>query len=257
VQKTQWRATSAVLRAVVITLTLAIPAAAQQTLPDAPAPSPLPEQKTTGNAGDRSTPHATNPTNDRILWTLPNYLTVENADHVAPLTVKEKFKITAKDCFDPVEFPFTAILACIGQMQNSEPSYGQGLKGYGKRFALSFADNTLGNFVTEAVFPSVLHQDPRYFRLGEGGFLRRTGYVLSRIAITRNDAGQNQFNFSEIGGNAVAAEISLAYHPAADRGISSAIGVWGTQIVWDGIANELKEFWPDMHRKMSRKKSLK
>lgn len=54
----------------------------------------------------------------------------------------------------------------------------------------------------------------------------------------------------------MAAEISLAYHPAADRNFSSALGVWGAQIVWDGIANELKEFWPDMHRKMSRKKNL-
>ena len=101
----------------------------------------------------------------------------------------------------------------------------------------------------------MLHQDPRYFRLGEGGFLRRTGYVFSRIVITRGDSGQSQFNFSEIGGNAVAAEISLAYHPAADRNFSSALGVWSTQIVWDGIANELKEFWPDMHRRMSRKKN--
>ena len=234
-----------------VTCLLAIPSVAQQAqLPAAPEPpAPSDPKATTGAA-------AQNPTNDRILWTLPNYLTVENAAHVAPLTVKEKFKITAKDCFDPVEFPFTAILAGIGQSQNSEPSYGQGLKGYGKRFALSFADNTLGNFVTEAVFPSMLRQDPRYFRLGEGGFLRRTGYVFSRIVMTRSDSGQSQFNFSEIGGNAVAAEISLAYHPAADRNFSSALGVWGTQIVWDGIANELKEFWPDMHRKMSRKKNL-
>jgi hypothetical protein len=233
-----------------ITISLAIPVIAQQTLPDAPSSS-IP------NAGDstsaQSPAHSANPANDRILWTLPNYLTVENADHVAPLSVKGKFKITAKDCFDPVEFPFTAILAGIGQAQNSDASYGQGLKGYGKRFALSFADNTLGNFVTEAVFPSMLHQDPRYFRLGEGGFIRRTGYVLSRIVITRSDSGQSQFNYSEIGGNAAAAEISLAYHPREDRNFSNALGIWGTQIVWDGIANELKEFWPDMHRKMSRK----
>ena len=248
-----WPEPSDVLRITLIMVALAIPAMPQQTqLPDAPSSN---EPKAAGSAVGQNSPPGTNPTNDRILWTLPNYLTVENADHVAPLTVREKFKITAKDCFDPVEFPFTAILAGIGQAQNSEPSYRQGLKGYGKRFALSFADNTLGNFVTEAVFPSMLHQDPRYFRLGEGGFLRRTGYVFSRIVITRGDSGQSQFNFSEIGGNAVAAEISLAYHPAADRNFSSALGVWSTQIVWDGIANELKEFWPDMHRRMSRKKN--
>jgi hypothetical protein len=256
VGKPRWWAKSGVLRIAPVMFALAIPAAAQQTqpLPDAPAPASSAAPKSAGSTAGPNSPQATNPTNDRILWTLPNYLTVENADHVAPLTVKGKFKITAKDCFDPVEFPFTAVLAGIGQAQDSEPSYGQGLKGYGKRFAQSFADNTLGNFVTEAAFPSMLRQDPRYFRMGEGGFVRRTGYVLSRLVMTRGDSGQSQFNFSEIGGNAVAAEISLAYHPAADRHVSNALGVWGTQIVWDGIANELKEFWPDMHRKMSHKK---
>ena len=253
--KLQLRDPCEVLGTALLVLAMAISAAAQQPqVPDAPAPQPSNAQKPAVTGENQQ---GTNPANDRILWTLPNYLTVENADHVAPLTIKQKFKITAKDCFDPVEFPFTAILAGIGQAQNSEPSYGQGLKGYGKRFALSFADNTLGNFVTEAVFPSVLRQDPRYFRLGQGGFLRRTGYVLSRIVITRGDSGLSQFNFSEIGGNAVAAEISLAYHPAADRTFSSALGVWTTQIIWDGIASELKEFWPDMHRKMSHKKNLK
>jgi hypothetical protein len=258
VEKPLWWVKSGVLRAAPLVLALTIPAAAQQTrpLPDAPSSiAPTATNAASPNSPPRANPTETNPTNDRILWTLPNYLTVENADHVAPLTVKGKFKITAKDCFDPVEFPFTAILAGIGQAQNSEPSYGQGLKGYGKRFAMSFADNTLGNFVTEAVFPSMLRQDPRYFRMGEGGFVRRTGYVLSRLFITRGDSGQSQFNLSEIGGNAVASEISLAYHPAAERHFSNALGVWGTQIVWDGIANELKEFWPDMHRKMSRKKN--
>lgn len=252
-EKTQWWGPSPVLRVALITLTLATAAAAQKALPDAPSSS---QPRSGGDAGKQNSPQETNPTNDRILWTLPNYLTVENADHVAPLTVKGKFKITAKDCFDPVEFPFTAILAGIGQAQDSEPSYGQGLKGYGKRFAMSFADNTLGNFVTEAVFPSMLHQDPRYFRMGEGGFLRRTGYVLSRLVVTRSDSGASQFNFSEIGGNAVASELSLAYHPVAERHLSNALDVWGTQIVWDGIASELKEFWPDMHRRLSHKKDL-
>ena len=241
------------LRIALAIMALSIAGAAQQTqpLPDAPSSSGGPK------TADQNSAHSSNPTNDRILWTLPNYLTVENADHVPPLTVKGKFKITAKDCFDPVEFPFTAILAGIGQAQNSEPSYHQGLKGYGRRFAMSFADNTLGNFTTEAVFPSMLRQDPRYYRLGKGGFVRRTGYVLSRLVITHGDSGQSEFNYSEIGGNAAAAEMSLAYHPAGERHISNALGVWGTQIVWDGFANELKEFWPDMHDKMSRKKKVR
>lgn len=252
--KPRWWRKNGALGFVPVMLALAIPALTQQTqpLPDAPSASSTSSSSTTSSS---DTKPAANPANDRILWTLPNYLTVENESHVEPLSAKGKFKLTAKDCFDPVEFPFTAILAGIGQAQNSEPSYGQGMEGYGKRFALSFADNTLGNFMTEAVFPSMLRQDPRYFRLGKGGFMRRTGYVLSRSVITRGDSGQSQFNFSEVGGNAVASELSLAYHPAGERHITDALSVWGTQLVWDGIANELKEFWPDIHAKVNRKKN--
>ena len=237
-------------------LTMVLPVAAQKRQSSSNTNSPAAistSQPQTGNPGPGSESKPAS-SNDRILWALPNYLTVENADHVPPLTAKGKFRLTAKDCFDPVEFPFTAILAGIGQAQNSEPSYGQGLGGYGKRFALAFADNTLGNFVTEAVFPSMLRQDPRYYRLGKGSFDRRTGYVFSRMVITRSDSGQSQFNYSEIAGNAAASELSLLYHPADERHFSNALGVWGTQIVWDGIASELKEFWPDMHARLSRKK---
>ena len=185
---------------------------------------------------------------------MPNFLTVENAVNVPPITVGEKFRLTAKDSWDPVEIPFVGIVAAIGQAQNSEPSYGQGAAGYGKRYGTAFADNTIGNFMTEAIFPSLLKQDPRYFQMARGGFLRRAGYALSRLVVTRTDSGHSQFNYSEIAGNGVAAGIALAYHPAEDRSFSNTMSVWGTQLVWDGISNELKEFWPDIRRRLTRHK---
>lgn len=197
----------------------------------------------------------TSPKDDRIFWTLPNFLTVENASNVPPITVREKFMLTANDSWDAVEVPFVGIVAAIGQAQNSEPSYGQGATGYAKRYGTAFADNTIGNFMTEAAFPSLLRQDPRYFQMAKGGFLRRAGYALSRLAVTRTDSGRSQFNYSEIAGNAVAAGISVTYHPPQDRSFSNTMSVWGTQLVWDGISNELKEFWPDIRRGLSRHKN--
>jgi hypothetical protein len=52
--------------------------------------------------------------------------------------------------------------------------------------------------MTEGLFPIVLHQDPRYFVKGTGGFWRRTGYAISREVITRGDDGRNHFNTSEL-----------------------------------------------------------
>lgn len=177
-------------------------------------------------------------------------MTVENAASLPPLTSGQKFKLVARGTFDPVEFAFLALEAGVNQASNSNPTFGQGFKGYGKRYALAFGDNTVENFMTGAVFPSVLRQDPRYFRLGEGGFLRRAKYAALRVVVTRGDSGKPEFNYSEIFGAASAAGISNAYHPGP-RTLGSNITIWWTQIGWDAVSFEMKEFWPDARRFLS------
>jgi len=188
------------------------------------------------------------PKNDRLLYTLPNYLTVENASQLPPLTVRDKFKLVAEGTFDPVEYPFVGAVALIGQGENDQKSFGQGVRGYAKRYGVDFADTAVGNFMSNALVPSLTHQDPRYYQLGTGGFFRRTAYALARVFVTRGDAGNREFNISEIGGNALAGAISNLYHPREDRNLSNNVSVWWTQIAWDAAAFELKEFWPDLRR---------
>lgn len=118
--------------------------------------------------------HPLGASNTRIFYALPNFLTVEHAGKLPPLTPQQKFKLVARNTFDPVEFPWYGLQAGIGQVHNSEPGYGQGMAGYGKRFALKFADCTIENFMVGAIFPSLLHQDPRFYRSGEGTVWRRT-----------------------------------------------------------------------------------
>ncbi|HME00194.1 MAG TPA: hypothetical protein VKM93_23040 [Terriglobia bacterium] len=212
------------------------------------ASSPAPA-KTDAKSNDDPPPVQQNsPKNDRLLYTLPNYLTVENATHLPPLTVGEKFKLVAEGTFDPVEYPFVGVVALIGQGQNDEPSFGQGFRGYAKRYAVGYGDTAAGNFMSNALVPSLLHQDPRYYQLGTGGFFRRTAYALARIFVTRSDSGKREFNVSEIGGNALAGAISNLYHPREDRNLSNNVSVWWTQIAWDTVGFELKEFWPDLRR---------
>jgi hypothetical protein len=184
---------------------------------------------------------------------LPNYTTVENKDLFGPLSAKGKFKLAAESSFDPYTFPFIGFIALIGQAENTEPSYGQGFAGYGKRYGTSYGDAIIGTFMTTAVFPSLLHQDPRYYQLGHGTFTHRTLYAVSRIFVTRADSGRNQFGTSEIAGNAVAAGISNLYHPAEDRTVSNTASVWATDVMWDTVSNVAKEFWPDIRRKITHK----
>jgi hypothetical protein len=263
------------------------PSAAQQSPPpSSPRPpdaqqAPTDKDKDTNKAaqdsGQQKSPGSTSASgtsNDRLFFALPNFLTLENSGKVPPLTSGQKFKVVARGSFDYVQYFWYGFLSGLSQAENSEPGYGQGWEGYGKRYASAFADGTLENFMTGAVFPSLLHQDPRFFQSSTGGFSRRAEYAVSRIFVTRTDSGGSQFNYSEIVGSALSAAISTnTYHPRAfitkrydpntgmavyihndsDRTLPNTLSVWGTQVGYDTITIVVKEFWPDIHRKLSHK----
>ena len=219
--------------------------AQQPALPDAPQPQPQnpqaspAEQDSQGQYGKH-----------HILWIIPNYRTDESTEEFKPLRPREKLKVAIDDSFDPTAFLVAGVFAGTAMVQHQYPSFGQGAAGFGKYYGGAFADQAIGNMMTEALLPIALHQDPRYFTKGKGGFLKRTGYAISREVVTRNDDGRNHFNISELLGNAVAAGISNAYYPAADRTLGKTFNKWGQQIGLDTGFNIMKEFWPDIRRKV-------
>ncbi len=263
------------LFAFLVSAFLFLPSLAQQTPPPSnPAPPAADQGKDKGGQDTGVQGSGAGTSNDRLFLALPNFLTLENSGKVPPLTAGQKFKVVARGSFDKIEFPWYGVLAGISQAENSEPGYGQGMKGYAKRYGSAFADGTIENFITSAILPSILHQDPRFFQSSEGGFGRRAGYAVSRIFVTRTDSGHSQFNYSEIFGSALAATISTnTYHPrafittrfdpttdkltyvhnASSRTLTNTASVWGTQVAYDTITILIKEFWPDVHRKMSHK----
>jgi len=264
INRIRWARTF-VLRAMVIgTLGVALPVLAQQQSPASADTTSQGQARVGDKSGEDKDPaievqkspkqEQAKPENDRLFFLLPNYLTVENAQHIPPLTTGQKFKLVALGSFDPVEYPYVGVLAGIDQAENADPSYGQGFKGFGKRYAAAFADTTIENFMVGAIVPSLLRQDPRYYQLGKGGFWHRAGYAALRIFITRTDSGKTQFNYSEWVGSAVAAALSNTYHPPADRNALNSANIWVTQLWGDAVSFELKEFWPDIKRRLHRNK---
>ncbi len=216
--------------------------------PRQPDDKPSPQQTVSSPQVSQVTKSPTS--NDRILWTMPNFLTVEDADRIPPLSSGQKFKVVARGVFDPFEFVLVGFVAGLGQASDSNPSYGQGAQGYAKRYGTSYADNAIENFMASAVFPSILHQDPRYFQLGHGGFRKRTAHAVSRVLITRSDSGRTQLNYSELMGGVSAAAISTyTYHPQSEQSFGNVMSVWGTQMAWDAVTYMIKEFWPDLRKK--------
>jgi hypothetical protein len=198
-----------------------------------------------------------NPKNDRIFLVIPNFATLENpgVTKIVPMTVKEKFKTGAEDAFDTYSIPLAGVVAALAQARNDDAAWGQGWAAFGKRYAATYADTVIGSFMTTGVYPSILREDPRYLRRGTGGFRKRSWYAVTRLFVIRTDAGKSDFNYSEFLGNATAAGISLTYHTVQERNFSSFAGDYATQIAIDAFANQLKEFWPDIRRKVFKKKN--
>lgn len=184
----------------------------------------------------------------RILGVLPNYRTVQDTGSVEPIPGRRKMWIASKDSFDYPIWLLAAGFAGLYQLDGENPSFGQGVKGYFRRYGTSLADQMMGNILTEGVFPVLLHEDPRYFRRGTGSIKSRVWYAATRIFVTRTDAGANRFNYSEVVGNSIAVGISNAYYPQ-DRDLVDNFQKLGLQLGTDSFSNVLKEFWPDIKQK--------
>lgn len=186
----------------------------------------------------------------RIFWIIPNYRSVSADCQLPPLSVKDKFVLASQDSFDYSAFIVAGMLAGYSMATVQYREFHQGAAGYGRYYWHSFVDQAVGNYFTEAIVPSLTREDPRYYTLGRGGFVHRTGYAISRLVVTKTDTGGKNFNYSEIVGNAAGAALSNAYYPQFERTWGNTMSKWATQVGIDGIANILKEFWPDIRQKV-------
>lgn len=191
----------------------------------------------------------------RMFWVVPNFAAVSANTQLPPLSTRQKFSLASHDAIlDYSSFTWAGVLAGQALLLNSDPELGHGAAGYGRYYWRTFADGVSGAYFTEAIVPALTHEDPRYYTLGHGGFWRRTRYSLSRTFVTKTDSGGMEFNWSEVGGNACVAALSNAYYPPRERGMGQTLRDWGTQMESAALNNIVKEFWPDIRRKILRQK---
>jgi hypothetical protein len=184
----------------------------------------------------------------RILWIIPNYRAVSANTLLPPLSFKGKLWLATQDTFDYSYFILVAGLAGLDMASKSQPAFGQGAEGYGKYYWHNFVDGGIENYMTEAIVPVITREDPRYYTMGKGGFVKRTGYAVTRLFITKTNSGKSTFNLSEIVGAGAAAGIGNTYYPAQSNPWVKTYQRWGTQVGLDGVFNTLKEFWPDINQ---------
>jgi hypothetical protein len=177
----------------------------------------------------------------RVLGVIPNFYSSYDWN-APPMQARQKFKLISRSLIDPVFFLEVAGIAGAEQYQGIFPTYGCCLLGYGKRYGAALANQATGDFLGRGVFPSIFHQDPRYFYKGTGSFASRSLYAMSAAIITRSDSGRRMPNYSSILGNLSAGALSNLYYPQADRGVKlvflNGLGSTGAT----AVGNLVREF---------------
>jgi hypothetical protein len=180
--------------------------------------------------------------------------TVADSQSAGPLSARDKWRLFVKDKTDPCTLGWVAFNAGLMQASDDFPAYGHGAGGYAKRFGASLADETAAGFFGTFLFPSLLHQDPRYHRMGTGPFQKRLGHALIRSVLTYKDSGGLAFNWSGILASLATSSLSNAYYPEKNRGVGPTFSRVGTGIPFSMIDQVVNEFGPDLQKKVFRRK---
>ena len=176
----------------------------------------------------------------RVLGIFPNfYVNYDSAP--APMTTKLKFKLALRVATDPVTIAGVAFVSALDQAGNT-PDYQQGAKGYGQRFGAIAADGFTDIMIGGAILPSLLHQDPRYFYQGTGTTKSRLVHAISHSFVCRGDNGQEQPNYSSLGGDLAASALENAYYPRSNRGAGLILGHFALDTAERVVSSLAQEF---------------
>ena len=165
------------------------------------------------------------------------------------LSTSAKFVLFLEDSVDAASFMGAAFNAGLDQAEDTDPTFGQGAAGYGKRFGAELANNASGAFFGDFLYPSIFSEDPRYYRLAHGPTRRRLFHAMEHVVVGHQENGAYMFNFSEWLGATSAVALANTYHPDNRRGIGPAAKNVSFDIATDMGYDVLREFWPEIARK--------
>jgi hypothetical protein len=186
----------------------------------------------------------------RVVGVLPSFNVSYRSDAVS-LTAGQKMKLAIRSATDPVAFGVAFVAAGYHEAMDDDIGFGWGIEGYGKRSGAAYLDAFDGDMIGNGILPSILHQDPRYFRLGHGNFTHRLLYSLATNVVCKHDnTGKWEPGYSNIGGNIIAGAISNLYYPSSGSGVGQTFSNGMLVTAEGGVGSIFEEFWPDVSRKI-------
>ena len=237
------------------------PAAQSQANPQ-PAPSATPAQSSSSSQTAVEQPGARKSQyqkaeeqikeqeHQRNIGILPAFNVSYRSDAVS-LTSGQKMRLAFRSVIDPVTFGAAFVVAGYHEAMDDDKGFGWGIEGYGKRSGAAYLDAFDGGMIGNGILPSILHQDPRYFRMGHGATSHRLLYAVATSVICKHDnTGKWEPNYSNVGGNLIAGGISNLYYPSNESGIGQTFSNGMIVTAEGGIGSVFQEFWPDVSRKL-------
>ncbi|MDR3727119.1 MAG: hypothetical protein P4K86_08770 [Terracidiphilus sp.] len=189
----------------------------------------------------------------RVLGILPSFNISYRSDAVS-LTAKQKMGLAFRSSTDPVTFGIAFVVAGYHEGMHDNVGFPWGIKGYGERSGAAYLDAFDGGMIGNGILPSLLHQDPRYFRRGYGSTTHRLIYAVGSSFICKHDnTGKWEPNYSNIGGNIASGGISNLYYPSSESGIGQTFTNGFIVTAEGGLGSIFQEFWPDVSRKFLHK----
>jgi hypothetical protein len=189
----------------------------------------------------------------RVLGVVPNFNISYRSD-AAPLTAGQKMTLAFRSAVDPFTFAAAIMVAGYHEALNDDTGFGWGIGGFGRRSGAAYLDAFNGTIIGNGILPAVLHQDPRYFRLGHGTRTHRLLYAMATTVICKSDRTRRwEPNYSNVAGNIISGAISNLYYPSQESGVGETITNGLTVTAEGTIGGVFNEFWPDISRKLFHK----
>ncbi len=207
-----------------------------------PASSGVTEVRVDGSATELSLEQVQIAVQQRVMGVFPNFYSSFDWN-APPMLPRQKYALAFRSMIDPMTFVGAGVIAGVEQARDTFPGYGQGVAGYGRRYGAAYANSFTGRMLGGAVFPSLFHQDPRYFYMGSGSIFKRALYAISTALITRGDNGRWQPNYSHVLGNFTAGAISNLYYPSSSRGLSLTLLNGALETAGDAGTDFAREFF--------------
>ncbi len=165
---------------------------------------------------------------------------------VIPLTWQQKGYLALHDVTDPGNLATIVGISAITTAADPHSAYGPGLKGWGKNAGVSLLQDATAETFGTFVVPSIMHQDPRYYRRPDQPFKKRLIYSISRTIISRHDDGSPMPNYGTLLEYPINAEISNLYVPGIESDGASTAKRILIGYALDPANNLLAEFLPDV-----------